>query len=263
MMFRLMAGLTLIFASLPANAEDMPQQQSEQSAIQETAAPEVTAQLTNDSLESQMANANIDLINELQNQEFNFNEKDSIGNTPLYYLLSRNPDLNVAQKAIQYGADVNAPAANGMIPLNIATSKANELQLQILMMQTMGLDTSNPQVQEELKKNLFHSMNHVIKMAEMLIANGADVNRQSVLGTPLMNAVTNEWNLEIVNLLIKAGANLNQTDKDGKTALFYAEASGCDNIVTALIKAGADTGIKDNSGKTYLEMKRVNIKSGL
>ena len=210
-------------------------------------------------LEKQMAEANLDSIEILKKQNFDFNTKDATGNSALYYLLTRNPDLEVAKKAIEYGADVNMPAANGMLPLNIATSKANELQLQIMMMKTMGLDVSNPEIQDKLKENLFREMNRMSALTQMLIDAGADVNRTSPLGTPLMNAATNAWNAEIVQLLINAGADMNQTDKDGKTALFYAASSGNDDIVSQLIKAGADPDIKDKDGKLYFDIERIDV----
>ena len=78
-----------------------------------------------------------------------------------------------------------------------------------------------------------------------------------------MNAVTNIWNAEIVEMLIKAGADLNVTDKNGKTALFYAQASGNDDIVNMLIENGADTSIKDIEGKTYIDMEKVNVAPAL
>lgn len=219
----------------------------------------VTTQFTDSDLEKQMAEANLDSIETLKKQNFDFNAKDSEGNPALYYLLTRNPDLKVAQKAIEYGADVNMPAKNGMIPLNVATSKANELQLQIMMMKTMGLDVGNPEIQEKLKENLFREMSRMSELTQMLIEAGADINQTSSLGTPLMNAATNAWNLEIVRLLINAGADLNKTDKDGKTALFYAASGGNDDIVTLLLQSGADANIKDNSGKTYLEIERIDV----
>lgn len=221
--------------------------------------PNVSLELKNTDLEQQMSEANLDSIEMLKKQNFDFNTKDSAGNPVLYYLLTRNPDLNVAKKAIEYGADVNMPAKNGMIPLNIATSKANELQLQIMMMKTMGLDVGNPEIQDKLKENLFLEMSRMKALAQMLIDAGADVNLDSTLGTPLMNASTNAWNLEIVQLLINAGADLNKTDKDGKTALFYAASSGNDDIVSLLIKSGADPDIKDNEGRLYFDVEQVNV----
>ncbi len=213
----------------------------------------------NSDLEKQMTEANHNSIEILKKQNFDFNTKDTAGNPALYYLLTRNPDLEVAKKAIEYGADVNMPAANGMIPLNIATSKANELQLQIMMMKTMGLDVSNPEIQDKLKENLFREMNRMSALTQMLIDAGADINQTSPLGTPLMNAATNAWNAEIIQLLINAGADVNKTDKDGKTALFYAASSGNDDIVSQLIKAGADPDIKDNNGKLYFDIERIDV----
>ena len=206
-----------------------------------------------------MAEIDLDGIETLKQQNFDFNTKDSEGNPALYYLLTLNPDLKVAQKAIEYGADVNMPAKNGMIPLNIATSKANELQLQIMMMKTMGLDVENPEIQDKLKANLFREMSRMRELAQMLIDAGADVNRESTLGTPLMNAATNAWNAEIVQLLIDADADLNKTDKNGRTALFYAASGGNDDIVALLIDAGADTSIKDKEGKLYLDIDKVDV----
>ncbi len=221
----------------------------------ETAAAQFDAQ----NFEKQMAEIDLNGIETLKQQNFNFNTKDSEGNPALYYLLTLNPDLKVAQKAIEYGADVNMPAKNGMIPLNIATSKANELQLQIMMMKTMGLDVENPEIQDKLKANLFREMSRMRELAQMLIDAGADVNHESTLGTPLMNAATNAWNAEIVQLLIDAGADLNKTDKNGRTALFYAASGGNDDIVALLIDAGADTSIKDKEGKLYLDIDKVDI----
>lgn len=255
-MYKLVLTFILAFWTLNVSAQAaLPEKNGSSSQIQ--------SEFNSADFEQQMAEADVAMIEALLKENFDFNRKDSTGNPPLYYALTRNPNLEVAKKMISFGADVNAPASNGMIPLNIATSKANELQLQIMMMRTLGLDISNPEIQDELKKNLFHEMNRVIDMTRLLIENGADVNRESSLGTPLMNAVTNAWNQEIVEMLIKAGAHLNQTDKDGKTALFYAAASGNDDIVAMLLKAGANPDIKDKDGKLFSDMEKLNVGSPL
>lgn len=210
-------------------------------------------------MEEQFAVATPEDIEAKGKEGFDFNTKDVSGNAPLYYALTRNPDLKVAEKMIEYGADVNMPAANGMIPLNVATSKANELQLQIMMMQTMGLDLNDEKVAEQLKQNLFREMSRMLEMVQLLIKHGADVNQESALGTPLMNAVTNAWNLDIAEELIKSGADLNKTDKHHRTALFYAESSGNEDMATMLIKKGADTSVKDEDDRTYLEIEKISV----
>lgn len=223
----------------------------------------VTLDLTESDTEEQMKTANVASLDELKNQNFDFNAQDNNGNTPLFYLLTRNRDIEVARKAIQLGADVNTPNKAGILPVNIPTSKANELQLQIIMMQSMGLDLNDTEVQNKVQEKIFHEMDRMLKMAQMLIENGADVNKESSLGTPLMNAATNAWNYEIAKLFIDNGANVNAQDKNGKTALFYATASNNDDIAMLLLKSGADTEIKDNTGKTYLEIERLDTEKPL
>lgn len=211
-----------------------------------------------ENMEEKVAVWTVEDVEKLNQAGFDFNLKDFKKNPVLYYALSRNNSSDVIEKIVEYGADVNEYAGNGMLPFNVVTSKANELQLQVLMMQTMGLDMSDPKVEDELKTRVFREMSRMLSLAAFLIDNGADVNKESVLGTPLMNAVTNKWNVEIINLLIKYGADVNKKDKNGRTALFYAFLSGNDEIVTQLIQYGADTDIKDNNGQTYLEVEKIN-----
>jgi len=239
----------LLFAS-PLKAQDVFGDESKDSQEQEVF----------ENMEEGVSNWTLDDVEKFYKENGNFNTKDEKGNSILYYALSRNLSLDVIKKIISYGADVNMPAANKMLPINVVTSKANELQLQVLMMKTMGLDMNNPKVEEELEKNVFYEMNRMTELAAVLIDAGADVNKESILGTPLMNAATNRWNIEIINLLLKYGADVNKQDKDGRTALFYAFSSGNDDIVTRLIQAGADTEIKDKDGKTYMELERTEIR---
>jgi len=244
--------MTLIALTPVVRAQDVLVSESEK---QKAAIEELS-----ENMEETVSLWSVEDVEKYYQKGFDLNAKDEKGNTPLYYALSRNLSLDVAKKIISYGADVNMPAANGMLPINVTTSKANELQLQILMMKTMGLDMANPKIEEELEKNVFHEMSRMTEMAAVLIDAGADINKESVLGTPLMNAVTNRWNIDIINLLIKYGADINKQDKNGRTALFYAFSSGNDDIVSLLIQAGANTEITDKDGKTYMELERTQIR---
>jgi len=226
----------------------------------ETVSVDLQAPAPIKNLEEQAAVWTPEDVERLHDEHFDFNQKDFSGNTALYYLLSRNPNLETIRKVIEYGADVNTPSSTGILPLNVATSKANELQLQIMMMKTMGLKMQDENVREQLEKNVFHEMERMLEITKILIEHGADINKESVLGTPLMNAVTNMWNVDIVELLLDAGADINQRDKDGRTALFYAYASGNDDFVSLLMKAGADVNVKDKDGLTYLEVEKVHIE---
>ena len=270
-MFKYLLLSVFVFFSSFVHAQDIQAESKADSLVAEKVSENNDSLQDNDSqpiqeknleenMEETVAAWNVEDVIKAHDDGFDFNTKDFKNNTPLYYALSRNLSLDVVKKIIEYGADVNEPVGNGMIPLNITTSKANELQLQILMLKTMGLDMTDPKVEEELEKKVFHEMSRMAETAAVLIDSGADINKESVLGTPLMNAVTNRWNEEIINLLLKYGADINKTDKNGRTALFYAFSSGNDDIVTLLIQAGADTNIKDNDDRTYMEIERTDIK---
>ena len=164
----------------------------------------------------------------------------------------------MAKKLIEAGADVNAPSANGMTPLVIATSKANELQLQKMMINTMDFEEQKEVVEAKVNEEIEYEMNRAIAMLQMLIEQGADINQETPLGTPLMSASTSDWNKDMVEILLEKGAKVNQQDKNGRTALFYAQVFDCQQISQMLLAGGADVAIKDNNGKTYLEVESIN-----
>lgn len=206
---------------------------------------------------SEAEHLTLDSLDSLKAESFDFSQPDARGNTLFYYVLTKNPQPNLIRKLIEYGANVNLPAKNGILPLNIITSKANEIQLQVLMMQTMGLDIHDPKIKDSLEESIFQQMSAMTDVAKILIEAGADINKKSPLGTPLMNAATNAWNLDIVKLLINSGADVNALDSLGRTALFYAALAGNNEIIDTLIKAGADPNIKDSSGKTFSDVLKV------
>lgn len=85
-----------------------------------------------------------------------------------------------------------------------------------------------------------------IKMAQLLIKNGADVNgsdlREGYSGqTPLMHAAS-YGNIDIVDLLLKNGAEINIKNKYGETALDYAIRKKAKEMITFLEGAGAKKG---------------------
>ena len=78
-----------------------------------------------------------------------------------------------------------------------------------------------------------------LQMAELLLNNGAEVDKANIYGvTPLILASA-LGRLEVVNLLIEHQADVHLKNDDGKTALHYARREGYTAIEKALRKAGA------------------------
>lgn len=182
------------------------------------------------------------------------NSRNDNGDTMLLVALKNN-HIGLAKKLIDAGADVNAPSSDdGMTPLIVATSRANQLQKESTnLMEQLSSDTRSQAAQIKLEEYVVQQMTMAAKIVKMLIDMGADINQETPYGTPLMNAVTNSWNKNIIDTLINAGADINMQDRSGRTALFYAELSKDNQITSKLLSDGADINIKDSNGHTYLE----------
>ncbi len=89
---------------------------------------------------------------------------------------------------------------------------------------------------------------------EALIKEGADVNYcPAGHWSPLMLAVMDNPNPEVVYALIKAGADVNAKDGNGCNAVFHAAMSNRHpEVINALIKAGGDFKCQDISSATPL-----------
>ena len=217
----------------------------------------VELQIENIGWETLAQEMNLSSLDSLKREGFDFKALDDKKNALFYYVLTSNPKYILVKKLIEYGADVNQPSANNILPLNVITSKANEIQLQILTLQTMGIDIYNSKIKDAFEEKIYEEMSAMLAISRLLIDAGADVNKKSSLGTPLMNAATNSWNIDILKLFIDSGADVNATDNIGRTALFYAALAGNTDIIDVLLKAGANPDIKDQSGKTYLDVLKT------
>ena len=122
----------------------------------------------------------------------------------------------------------------------------------------MDFEEQKEVVEAKVNEEIEYEMNRAIAMLQMLIEQGADINQETPLGTPLMSASTSDWNKDMVEILLEKGAKVNQQDKNGRTALFYAQVFDCQQISQMLLAGGADIAIKDNNGKTYLEVESIN-----
>lgn len=102
-----------------------------------------------------------------------------------------------------------------------------------------------------------------IKIAEALIAAGADVNKKINDGaTPLIRAAMNGWP-NMVTLLVKNKAEVNHAESDdGYTALHWASRLGRSVTAERLLLAGADETIKSKRGETARQMICAQIGMG-
>jgi len=89
-----------------------------------------------------------------------------------------------------------------------------------------------------------------IKLTELLINNGADLNSTNKYGRTPLYIASFEGYEKIVKLLISKGIDINIIDDDGWTPLHEASKRGHTEIIKLLIKNGIDINIKDKNGQT-------------
>ena len=82
-----------------------------------------------------------------------------------------------------------------------------------------------------------------VEIAELLIAEGANVNEMSKVGTHLLLAAA-FGKKEILELFIAKGGDIKVVQPGDKTPLYYAAAKGHKEIVELLIEKGADVNAK-------------------
>ena len=196
-------------------------------------------------------------LNSLVGKGFDVNSRDEEGNTILYYAMQESAPLGILRILIDNGADVNAPSAqNGMTPLIIAISKAEEIQKQTALLYEQQGTVNN---EEKLKEFITEQLKYALAAVKLLVEKGADVNQETPQGTPLMSAAANAWNYDIVDFLLESGADVNQQDRNGRTALFYASANDCNKIITRLMTAGANISIRDYNNMSYMEVNTPDL----
>jgi cytohesin len=162
------------------------------------------------------------------------NAKDKLDRTALYYCcMFREADTDIIELLLANGADVNA----GSWPsLYVAVHNDNIALAEHLIDHGTNVNTkfgSDSQSGTVLQLAPYVSS---IKMVELLIAKGADVNAGP--WTALHGAVE-ERRRDIVELLIRKGADVNAKSHENKTALWYAKEIGLTEIVELLRKHGA------------------------
>ena len=89
-------------------------------------------------------------------------------------------------------------------------------------------------------------------IAELLLANGADVNVKNNVGWVPLHMATALDHKEIVELLVANGANVDAKDDDGSTPMHYAAWYDRKEVAELVIAGGADVNAKDENGWTPL-----------
>ena len=182
--------------------------------------------------ENRFIQKRIETLKLLQAYNGDINLSNSMGDTPLHWLLA-NPKM--LDEFIKAGAMVNA------------VNTRQECALHYLDMYTAS-GHDKPQATSTVKEAI----------VQMMAANRADVNLRNIHGhTPLFAALERK-DQGLVEVLVQTGSRLDMQDRFGRTCLHFMEMNDMDRSLSAmLMKAGVPDDIKDINGMTSYEVSKT------
>lgn len=191
------------------------------------------------------------------------NAKSKMGRTAIWLAAANDGSSATVKLLLENGAKLDGTE------LLAATAANDNATIRLLLEKGAGVNVKNP---VGLTPLMFAAANGNTRIAELLIARGAEVNAVSspefdgavkagkiMLGsfTPLLMASIYGPS-DLVKLLLDAGANINARDVRDMTPLMNAVATdhADPRIVRMLLDRGADTSAKDHTGLSAADWAR-------
>ncbi|KJV57252.1 ankyrin repeat family protein [Orientia chuto str. Dubai] len=172
---------------------------------------QVQGQYTNAALHFAVKKGHTEVVELLLNCGADINLQGNVKQTPLMMAV-RAGYIDVIKHLYIYKADLGIPDAFGIPPLNAAVQKNNVEVVKVLLSYI-----TDPMLLDSALHTAVQRSNTIL--ADILLANGANVNSQDFFGnTPLSRAITNQAK-ECVKLLLSYKADINLQNNNGETPL--------------------------------------------
>ena len=175
----------------------------------------------------------------------------------LLFLGVRNSDTETVQTAISNGGNVNIydDGYHYETPLTIAIGKSNLTMINFLISQ--GADVNVKLVGNGRPLMRAVNSSQALELIPLLVEKGADVNAESSNGDTALTSIINSYSdnkANIVQYLLNQGANVNHTNNSGDTYLIQAVKNNYAlDVVNILLYAGADPNKINSKGKKALD----------
>lgn len=194
------------------------------------------------------------------------NAKDKHGRTPLHYIHFNEEEYNsveVAEILILKGADINSKDDEGDTVLHYATNRGFIGVVELLLKKGVEVNIENENNVTPML-NVIDSKN--IDIVKLLISHGSDVNYVGKDGYS-KSLHWARFNVKMVEVLLASGANVNSLDYLGETLIHYATQGNCTELIELLFKYNVDPDIKNSKNETPLIyaicFKRIEIMKRL
>jgi ankyrin repeat protein len=198
----------------------------------------------------------VQLLTAHDTQEIEFKKWRDAGADPksstlghLWTMAIRSNDLNLVQRLLMSGADVNSLFGDGSTVL-MGAAQAGELEI-VRSLIAAGANVGS-QTRDGTTALLLAAQNGQAGVVrELLTAKAAPDARNKTGGTALIDAAFG-GHLDVVRALLDSRADPNLALQDGSNALMAAAGKGNNEIIQALLRAGAQVNAGADSGGTAL-----------
>ena len=223
---------------------------------------------------------------------------DKTGWTPLH-LAAGLAELNITNRLLDLGADINARTVDGSTSLHVAIQPKNGLDEQqrleeiklllgrgaafatndqgwtslhlaaqndyaqivaLFLNQGKAIDAQTDKGFTALHIAIF---NDSVNTVELLMSRGADVSIPNRSGLVALHIAVQKGSLTLVQSIVERNCNVNAITERGLSLLHYAIARGSGEVVEYVIQSGADMNAMDCYGMTcsnWLKRLRPNLK---
>ena len=173
--------------------------------------------------------------------------------SPPDYSLSdaiKKGDIEVVKQRLDEGADVNAPIPSRKSSSEVVTAG---VLTGVFLASTGGMGGGSFGGGRKIILPLhLAALNGQKKIAELLIAKGADVSTKDGSGRTLLHFAAQKGHNEVAELLIANSADVNAKERGGRTPLHTAAYWGGKEVAALLLAKGAEVNARDKSGATPL-----------
>lgn len=187
------------------------------------------------------------------------NRLDNFGKAPLHIAIE-NERLNSVKFLLDMGADPLQSDSRGKSPI-FYSALNNQVEYFKMIFEAIGKKSPDRLLDPEVFI-MACDMNAIQEVSYLLDA-GVSVNSffSTFNTTPLMCAVTNEAQCEILQLLLDRGADVDFKSHRGFTALHIAAIFTNTEAIKLLIERGAEISSKDKFGNTAEDLLNEQVKS--
>ena len=184
--------------------------------------------------------------------------KDLVGAWPIHYA-ARVGRVDILQKFVESGVDVNVADDEGETPLMSAVRTGNKELVSFLMNAKANVNAQTKRGETALMIAVKRRDSDIVSM---LIDAEADINAHNKKGSTALMLAVKKRALDALIVLLDTGAEVDAIDNNGQTAFHYAAKHGYIAGAELLLDYGADILAKDADDMGAAALARKMKKKG-